>query len=128
MKSPSGTISGRFSRPLGKSEESFRTFGAIISTTDSTDNGTPPQLILDPVETEADVWTWRTFVTHDNVEDADELFRQLGPDAFAICHWLPSVAQLVICSSHCRIDGVGMLILGHRFVIALADVLRLDLT
>ncbi|CAJ2505692.1 Uu.00g130860.m01.CDS01 [Anthostomella pinea] len=86
-----------------------------------------PELTIEPDNEEAAAWTSNTFTTHDNSKDADELFSELRPTAHATCHWIPSAAQLMIRSSHWRIDGVGMLMLGHSFMTALANVLHFGL-
>ncbi|KAI0470467.1 hypothetical protein GGR56DRAFT_668206 [Xylariaceae sp. FL0804] len=86
------------------------------------------ELAIEPDDDEeAATWACDTFTTHRDARNADELFPEQRPAAHASCHWIPSAAQLMIRSSHWRIDGVGMLMLGHSFMTALADVLRFGL-
>ena len=80
-----------------------------------------PTLAVDPFDAEA--WTRETFIVHDGGARAEALFEQLRPTRTATCHWVPGPRQLIFRSSHWRIDGVGIAMLGHEFMAALADVL-----
>lgn len=58
---------------------------------------------------------------------SNDLFAGMLATGTATCHWLPSTNELFIRSPHWRIDGIGMLMLGHSFMEALASVLSLGL-
>ncbi|KAJ0106744.1 hypothetical protein J7T55_001268 [Diaporthe amygdali] len=75
---------------------------------------------------EAALWSEDTFFVHDNEKNADSLFCCLRPKPTATCHWLPQSSQVVIRSSHWRLDGIGMAKLGHVFLAKLAEVLRIE--
>ncbi|KAI4861936.1 hypothetical protein F4820DRAFT_432019 [Hypoxylon rubiginosum] len=102
--------------------QKYPALGAIIKANDKDPKETP-HIVLEPVEVGVDIWTYKSFVTHGRTQDADELLRKLHPDALATCHWIPSTRQVMIRSSHWRIDGVGMLMLGHRFMETLVNML-----
>ncbi|KAI1763383.1 hypothetical protein GGR53DRAFT_370618 [Hypoxylon sp. FL1150] len=58
-------------------------------------------------------------------EDATALFSHLRPAATATCYWLPKSNEVVLRTSHWRIDGVGMVKLGHEFLTGVVDVVKL---
>ncbi|KAI1383836.1 uncharacterized protein F4822DRAFT_438651 [Hypoxylon trugodes] len=92
--------------------------GAVTSQNNSTAYITVEKL-------DEDVWANNTFTVYPDYKGTEELFSCLYPTATATCYWLPTPSKLVIRSSHWRIDGVGMAMLSHDFMVALAAVLRL---
>ncbi|KAH8761075.1 hypothetical protein F5883DRAFT_678826 [Diaporthe sp. PMI_573] len=72
-------------------------------------------------------WTKDTFFVHETQANAESLFSFLRPTPTATCHWLPRSSQVVIRSSHWRLDGIGMTRLGHVFLTNLAEILRTKL-
>lgn len=69
------------------------------------------------------LWTTETFFIHPDQDNADALFSSLRPAPTATCHWLPKSSEILIRSSHWRLDGVGMVKLGHAYLTALSGVL-----
>jgi hypothetical protein len=74
---------------------------------------------------EADTWLHNTFIVDPGHGDANSLFSDLRSSPTIMCYWLPQSGELVIRSSHWRLDGIGMLTLEHSFLKALREVLRL---
>ncbi|KAI1743869.1 hypothetical protein F4680DRAFT_407804 [Xylaria scruposa] len=70
-------------------------------------------------------WTDNTFIVCHEHADAGQLFSSLYSTPTATCYWIPASCELVIRSSHWRIDGVGMALLGHEFMTALAKVVMI---
>ncbi|KAH6678003.1 hypothetical protein B0J14DRAFT_687862 [Halenospora varia] len=96
---------------------------AIGSTISPAAHASRERLNLAPFD--ADAWVNDTFVVHRDHGNADALFSNIRPSPTTMCYWLPSSSELVIRSSHWRLDGIGMLMLGHSFLTALAEILRL---
>lgn len=73
-----------------------------------------------------DEWLAESFFVHagEEVRDADEAFSTLRPAETATAHWLPASGELVLRSSHWRMEGIGMLMLCHSFMSTLTSVLR----
>ncbi|KAI3332325.1 hypothetical protein HD806DRAFT_519085 [Xylariaceae sp. AK1471] len=71
-----------------------------------------------------DAWAEDTFAVCHQYSSADELFSDVHATETPTCYWLPKSSQLVIRSSHWRTDGVGMAILGHDLLMALATTLH----
>lgn len=69
-------------------------------------------------------WSKETFFIHENEVNADDLFCSLRPTEFATCHWLPQSSEVLLRSSHWRLDGIGIAKLGHIFLVTLAEMLR----
>lgn len=91
---------------------------SFISRNDSGESAQRPYLsvgISDP-----DFLPGATFHVCNDCESAVDLFSSLRPTVHATCHWIPASSELVIRSSHWRIDGVGMALLGHEFMTTLA--------
>ncbi|KAI1074997.1 hypothetical protein F5B20DRAFT_417192 [Whalleya microplaca] len=105
--------------------EQYPELGAVVRGSDAEHPEGKPALIVSPLDINA--WAHNTFQTYHDTHDANELFRQLRPHALATCSWIPSTHELMIRSSHWRIDGVGMAKLGHSFMNVLGNVLRLGL-
>lgn len=70
-------------------------------------------------------WSKQTFFIHDNEANADSLFCSLRPTDLATCHWLPQSSEVLLRSSHWRLDGIGMTKLGHVFLVILSEMLQL---
>ncbi|KAI2634087.1 hypothetical protein GGS26DRAFT_29936 [Hypomontagnella submonticulosa] len=70
-----------------------------------------------------DSWINESFTTC-NDKDATALFSRLCPTATATCHWLPASCEVVLRSSHWRMDGIGMIKLGHIFLYNLSVALE----
>ncbi|ROV99215.1 hypothetical protein VPNG_08222 [Cytospora leucostoma] len=101
---------------------------ATSDTADPGDDKTErPRERLTVTPFDADAWINDTFVVHHGRqgEDADTLFTSLRPSPTAMFYWLPVSSEVVIRSSHWRLDGIGLTKLAHSFLTALADVLRL---
>ncbi|KAK2601635.1 hypothetical protein QQS21_004785 [Conoideocrella luteorostrata] len=62
-----------------------------------------------------------------SASNPDDLLSKLRATASATCHWLPESQQIHIRDLHWRIDGVGMMLLGHSYMTALCAVLSLGL-
>lgn len=75
---------------------------------------------------DADLWSKETFFVHDTETGGDSLFCALRPSSSATCHWLPQSSELVIRTSHWRLDGIGLSKLGHVFLTILADMLPMN--
>lgn len=75
---------------------------------------------------DADEWAKDTFVVHrgQKGDNASTLFSNLGLTPTAMCYWLPESSEILIRSSHWRLDGIGLTKLAHSFMTALAQVLR----
>lgn len=86
----------------------------------------PPREILTIPTFDAVCWSKETFFIHDNESSADNLFCNLRPSDLATCHWLPQSSELLLRSSHWRLDGIGMVRLGHAFLVTLSEMLRLE--
>ncbi|KAK7737366.1 hypothetical protein SLS53_006670 [Cytospora paraplurivora] len=97
---------------------------AVVSGDDKANH---PRERLTVTPFEADAWIKDTFVVHHSRqgEDANTLFTSLSPSPTAMFYWLPVSSEVVIRSSHWRLDGIGLTKLAHSFLTALADVLRL---
>lgn len=76
---------------------------------------------------DADAWIRDTLVVHHGRrgEDASTFFTELRPSPTAMFYWLPVSSEVVIRSSHWRLDGIGLARLAHSFLTALADALWL---
>ena len=72
-----------------------------------------------------ETWDNETFVVHHGDGDANSLFSNLRPSSTVMCYWLPSSSEIIIRSSHWRLDGIGIVMLGHSFMTALATMFRL---
>ena len=94
--------------------------GATISESE----GDMPHLTIVPLDIEA--WTNNTFAVIHDCHSAIELFSSLHSTPTATCYWIQSSSDLVIRSSHWRIDGVGMAMLCHDYMTALASAMRHD--
>ncbi|OTA99724.1 hypothetical protein M426DRAFT_27262 [Hypoxylon sp. CI-4A] len=70
-----------------------------------------------------DSWVTESFRCYDD-EDSNTFFSKTRSATTATCNWLPASSEVVLRSSHWRIDGVGMVRLGHAFLEALATALR----
>ncbi|PHH63636.1 hypothetical protein CDD81_5617 [Ophiocordyceps australis] len=73
---------------------------------------------------DAHTWDKATFVVLHELDDANSAFEVLGPSPTPKCHWLPASSEVLIQMSHWRIDGMGIFMLAHRFLTALAEILR----
>ncbi|CAG8976547.1 hypothetical protein HYALB_00011024 [Hymenoscyphus albidus] len=73
---------------------------------------------------DAESWMKETFRVERDHEDANALFATLRPSAFTMCYWLPRSSELVIRSSHWRLDGIGVLGISSIFLSAFAEVLQ----
>lgn len=87
-------------------------------------NTSAQELLIIPA-LDATIWTSNTFFVHEHEIDAGNLFSALRPTPRATCHWLPKSSELVIRSSHWRLDGIGMTKLGHVFLATLAEMLAM---
>ncbi|MCJ1244249.1 hypothetical protein MMC30_001447 [Trapelia coarctata] len=67
----------------------------------------------------AESWISRTFMV-EVVKTADDLFASFRPSEVATCYYLPQTSEIMIHTSHWRLDGVGALCLLHNFFTALA--------
>ena len=70
---------------------------------------------------DADIESWmaQTFMVED-VKSADDLFASFQPSDVPTCHYLPQTSEILIHTSHWRLDGIGTLCLLHNFFTALA--------
>ena len=94
--------------------------GATINESD----GEVPRLTV--ALRDIDAWADTTFTVIHDCHSAIELFSSLHSTPTATCYWIPSSSELVIRSSHWRIDGVGMAMLCHDYMTALASTMRHD--
>ncbi|KAI0870356.1 hypothetical protein GGS24DRAFT_510969 [Hypoxylon argillaceum] len=100
--------------------------GAFVNSGHDTTDLTFQQRLV-PSTLDLDAWAQDTFIVFQNFSSADETFSGLHTTATPTCNWLPASSQLVIRASHWRTDGVGLTLLGHSFMTALAAAMRLRL-
>ncbi|KAI0146359.1 hypothetical protein GGR57DRAFT_494226 [Xylariaceae sp. FL1272] len=93
--------------------------------TDGTDAMSRP--VLTAADDNLDSWTRDTFAVHPDVSSANGVFSSIHDTSYPTCNWLPASSQVVIFSSHWRIDGVGMCIFGNHFMTALAATIGQEL-
>lgn len=105
----------------------YPAIGSIIDHTQASgtqdEHHIPGQGILKIPSFDAAFWVMNTFFVHETEKNADSLFSVLRPTSTATCHWLPRSSQMVIRSSHWRLDGIGMVKLGHVFLTKLTEIL-----
>ncbi|ETS75005.1 hypothetical protein PFICI_13489 [Pestalotiopsis fici W106-1] len=65
-----------------------------------------------------------TFKICSEIADSSELFSSLCSTPTATCYFIQRSSEVVIRSSHWRTDGLGMAILCHDFMKALASVIK----
>ncbi|PLB47411.1 hypothetical protein P170DRAFT_439077 [Aspergillus steynii IBT 23096] len=73
-----------------------------------------------PDETALQAWLAETFIVS-SAADADELYRGVGPIRSATLYYVPRSSELVLRAHHHTLDGVGMLLLCHSYLSALAS-------
>lgn len=101
------------------------TLGATLGQDQSSNNTAQPALsYLTVLPLDIDTWANETFTVCGEVACADQLLSSLHSMPTATCFWLPKSSELLIRSSHWRTDGVGMALLGHDFMLALAKIIR----
>ncbi|KAI1436712.1 hypothetical protein GGR50DRAFT_649209 [Xylaria sp. CBS 124048] len=98
------------------------TLGACLREPEPGINTNRASLVVGPLDLEK--WADDTFAERHDFADADELFSSLYSTPTATCYWLPRSSELVIRSSHWRIDGVGMVLLGNEFMTTVAKVMK----
>lgn len=98
---------------------------SIISAPTAETENIPTREILNIPLFDAASWSEQTFFIHDNEASADSLFCSLRPTDLATCHWLPQSSEVLLRSSHWRLDGIGMTKLGHVFLVSLSELLQM---
>ncbi|KAI0489563.1 hypothetical protein F4859DRAFT_156549 [Xylaria cf. heliscus] len=98
------------------------TLGAVLREPEPGNDSNRASLSAGPLDLEE--WANDTFTVSREYAGASELFPSLYSTPTATCYWLPAASELVIRSSHWRIDGVGIALLGHEFMTALAKVIN----
>ncbi|XXH04229.1 hypothetical protein Hte_010643 [Hypoxylon texense] len=88
------------------------------------DSSAIPRLVAGAIDT--NTWVSETFAVCYEYKTAQDLFPNLHSTPTATCYWLPASSEIVIRSSHWRIDGVGMVLLAHDFMTALASAVQHD--
>ena len=68
-----------------------------------------------------DSWMAETFITVSPPRTTDDLLATFTPAKLAKLYYLPHTSEVMVHSSHWRIDGIGYLHLLHRFFEAVAD-------
>ncbi|KAL2006073.1 hypothetical protein VTN00DRAFT_9727 [Thermoascus crustaceus] len=68
-----------------------------------------------------DTWLKETFVVTTEPATAEDLVASFRPGPLATLHYLPHTSEIVLHSSHWRIDGVGMLLFLDRFFQAVVE-------
>ena len=68
-----------------------------------------------------DTWVDETFITAPASATKQELLTSFRPSALATLHFLPSTSEIIIHSSHWRIDFVGAMSLMHNLFRAIAE-------
>ncbi|KAK7919958.1 short chain dehydrogenase family protein [Apiospora marii] len=97
--------------------------GAVVTHSTETNQESPPgRLVLGGLD--LDEWAKTTFTVCDQECSMDQLLSGLGPQDTATCYWVPSSSQLLLRSDHWRVDGSGMVMLGHELLAALTMVLE----
>ncbi|KAI1196427.1 hypothetical protein F5X97DRAFT_207867 [Nemania serpens] len=91
----------------------------VSSAQSSTDPVSQPRLV--PSDLDVNAWVDNTFFVFQDYSCADEVFSGLHATSTPTCNWLPASSQLVLRASHWRTDGVGLALLGHNFMAALAS-------
>ncbi|KAI1159356.1 hypothetical protein F5B18DRAFT_590947 [Nemania serpens] len=94
----------------------------VSSAQDTTNPVSQPRLV--PSDLDVNAWVENTFFIFQDYSCADDAFSGLHATSTPTCNWLPASSQLVLRASHWRTDGVGMALLGHDFMIALASSMR----
>ncbi|KAL6796695.1 hypothetical protein J3E68DRAFT_449857 [Trichoderma sp. SZMC 28012] len=74
-----------------------------------------------------DAWLDQTFFVHPRNYTGDALVRDAKYSELPTLHWLPGTRELCFRSSHWRIDGMGMFMLGNSFLDSLATFIELGL-
>jgi hypothetical protein len=100
--------------------EQHPSLGAVAVLTSAAETG-ERMLSISPVD--ADEWLSTTFFVEVVHLNANSLYPSFQPSPTATCHWLPASQELVIHSSHWRIDGIGMFMLADNFMTHLVSVL-----
>jgi len=72
-----------------------------------------------PDDAALESWVASTFMV-ESAKTADDMFSSFQPSKLAKCYYLPRSSEILIHSSHWRIDGIGALHLLHNFFTALA--------
>ncbi|PHH58843.1 hypothetical protein CDD82_2630 [Ophiocordyceps australis] len=99
----------------------YPALGAFVVSSPQGDSGSPARLVSSPFDSEA--WDKATFIVcHD--QDAIEVCEKMNSAPMPICHWLPASSEVVIRMSHWRVDGMGIFMIGHRFLAHLAEIMR----
>ncbi|KAI1332877.1 hypothetical protein F5Y16DRAFT_418809 [Xylariaceae sp. FL0255] len=101
---------------------------ALEATIGTSPDATTAKPHLQVGEPDVDSWVESSFSVCPQYTDANHLFSELYTTKTATCHWLPKSSQLVLRSSHWRIDGIGMSLLFHDLMSTLVTTLdfRLD--
>ncbi|KAI0974692.1 hypothetical protein F4678DRAFT_420522 [Xylaria arbuscula] len=95
---------------------------AFVSADSNTIDSVPLSRLV-PSQLNLDAWTANTFSILHQYSSADEAFSNLYATETPTCNWVPASSQLIIRASHWRTDGVGMALLGHNFMTALANTM-----
>ena len=74
-----------------------------------------------PDDAALDAWLDETFIVHPDSMTKEQLFATLHPSALATLHLLPNTSEIMIHTSHWRIDFIGGLSLLQNFFIAMAE-------
>ncbi|KAE9363382.1 hypothetical protein N431DRAFT_450159 [Stipitochalara longipes BDJ] len=72
-----------------------------------------------PNETSLKTWLAETFIVESATTTKERLYETFGLPRLATCHYLPHSSEIVIHTSHWRMDGVGSLHFLRNFFLAL---------
>jgi hypothetical protein len=79
---------------------------------------------LDPAE-----WLKSSFIVHEGdaalFKSAHDAVKTHHPTPTATAHWLPATSELLIRTTHLRLDGMGLFRLTHSFMTSLASVMHM---
>ncbi|KAI4150137.1 MAG: hypothetical protein L6R39_002332 [Caloplaca ligustica] len=69
-----------------------------------------------PTDEEIVFWLDKTFIVEAPGTTSQDLFANFRPSPLASLHWLPGSSEMVVHTSHWRIDGIGFLIFLDRLI------------
>ncbi|VUC37199.1 unnamed protein product [Clonostachys rosea] len=100
----------------------YPALGSTLSGPDPSDSQGRPTLVVPQYE--GGDWLDKTFSSHPDCGSVDDLLADMGRPSTLRCCWLPKLSQLMIRTSHWRIDGIGLALLANVLSETVANVIR----